>query len=157
MPAWLTRLGVRLRGMPLAYQVDQSIQQEQLLAAISTLFGVMALFLAAIGLYGVTSYRVARLRGEIGVRVAVGAGSSAIAKLLVSRVLSPVGVGVALGAALSVWLSRFVTALLYGVSPGDPSTIAGAAAILVVVALCAAWVPARRARRIDPAEVLRLV
>jgi predicted permease len=141
---------------PLADQVHQAVQQEQLLAALSMLFGVIALFLAAIGLYGVTSYTVARRRAEIGVRVAVGASSFDIMKLLLSRVLAAVAVGVALGAGVSAWLSRFVTALLYGVMPGDPVTIAIAAVALVAVALCAAWVSARRALRIDPAEVLRV-
>lgn len=148
------RLALTVR--PLADQVHQSVQQEQLLAALSTLFGMIALFLAGIGLYGVTNASVAQRRAEIGIRVAVGASAADLVRLLLSRVLTPVGVGVVIGAGLSVWLSRFVTALLYGVTPGDPATIVGAAIVLVAVALCAAWVPARRALRIDPAEVLRV-
>jgi predicted permease len=139
----------------LADQVDETLIRERLLAILSGFFGGLALLLAAIGLCGVTSHAVARRRGEIGVRMALGADAGRVVRLVLGRAVVHVVLGVAAGAGLSLWASRFVESLLYGLEPGDPITIAAAAALLVAVALLAAYLPARRAARIDPAKVLR--
>jgi putative ABC transport system permease protein len=141
--------------LPLAQQVDASLVQERLVAMLSGFFGALALLLAGLGLYGVTSYAVTRRRTEIGIRMALGAAPSGVVRLVLARVSLLVGSGVVAGAVISVWASRFVAALLYGLEPRDPTTLAGSAAVLITVGALAGWLPARRASRIDPAEVLR--
>jgi putative ABC transport system permease protein len=140
----------------LSSQVDAALTQERLLARLSTLFGVLALLLASLGLYGVTAYSVNRRRGEIGIRMALGANAPAIVRMIVSRIGVLVAVGIAIGTAASIWASRFVTSFLYGFEPSDPGTFTLAALVLTLVAAAAGWLPARRASRIDPAEVLRI-
>ncbi|HEY2906942.1 MAG TPA: ABC transporter permease [Vicinamibacterales bacterium] len=140
---------------PLSDQVDAALVQERLTAILGTFFGALALVLAGLGLYGVTAYAVARRRGEIGIRLALGAAPIRVVRLVLSRVAGLVGVGILLGGLVSAWASQFVNSLLYGVTPRDPLTFAAAIATLVVVAAVAGWLPARRASRIDPAEALR--
>jgi putative ABC transport system permease protein len=139
----------------LSQQVGATLTQERLVALLSAFFGGLALLLAGLGLYGVTAYAVSRRRTEIGIRMALGATSSGVVRLVLSRVTRLVGLGVVVGAALSVWSVRFVATLLYGLEPRDPATVAGAAIVLAAVGAAAGWVPAYRASRIDPAEVLR--
>ena len=139
----------------LASQVMESIRQERILAELSGLFGAMAVFLAAAGLFGITSYSVARRRREIAVRVAVGASRRDVMRAVMGRVVVPIALGLALGIALSMWLSRLVSALFFGVSPGDPLLLMLASAALVGTALLAAWIPARRAHAVNPAGILR--
>ncbi len=139
----------------LSDQVGASLMRERIVAMLSGFFGFLALFLAGLGLYGVTSHAVNRRRREIGVRMALGADAAGVVRLVLSRVGLLLGAGVLAGAALSLWLSRFVEALLYGLRPRDPLTLAGAALVLAAVGLLAAGLPARRAARIDPAQVLR--
>jgi predicted permease len=146
---------VSLRFRPLADQVGGALVRERLVAILSGFFGALALVLAAIGLFGMTSHAVARRRGEIGVRMALGADASKVVRLMLGRVVLLMGLGVLVGAAISLWASRFVSTLLYGLTPRDPITLAGAAAVLIAVGILAAYLPARRAARIDPAEVLR--
>jgi ABC-type antimicrobial peptide transport system permease subunit len=122
---------------------------------LSGFFGALALLLAAVGLYGVTAYAVARRRTEIGIRIALGAAPACVVRLVLSRLAALVGLGVLIGAALSVWTSTFVASLLYGLEPRDPATLVGAAATLAAVGGLAGWLPAWRASRIDPAQVLR--
>jgi len=140
---------------PLSEQVDASVAQERLVASLSALFGGLALLLTGLGLYGVTSYGVSRRRTEIGVRMALGATSANVVRLVVSEALLLVIVGVVAGALLSAWGSTFVATLLYDVTPHDPLTFVAAAAVLIAAALVAACVPARRAARLDPAVTLR--
>jgi putative ABC transport system permease protein len=140
---------------PLADQVNASLTQERLVAMLSGFFGALALLLAGLGLYGVTSYAVSRRRTEIGIRMALGAAPAGVVRLVLSRVTLLVGIGVVLGAGVSVWASQFVATLLYGLEPRDPVTLAGSAAVLATVGALAGWLPAHRASRIDPAEVLR--
>lgn len=147
------RLGLTIRT--LHDQVRESVHQERLIGLIAGLFGVLALLLAGLGLYGVTSYGVTRRRMEIGIRMALGATPPAVVRLVLSRVCVLVGIGVLIGAGLSIWLSQFVASLLYGVRPGDPLVVGGAALILLTVAASAAWLPTRRALGIVPAEILR--
>ena len=146
---------VSLTFRPLAAYVDGALVRERLLAMLSGFFGGLALLLAGLGLYGVTSYAVARRRSEIGIRMALGAESSRVVSMVLRRIAVPVAVGLAGGSALSLWASRYVETLLYGLDARDPLTLLGAAAFLLVVSGLAAWIPARRAARIDPARVLR--
>jgi len=140
---------------PLADQVKASLIQERMVAMLSGFFGGLALLLAALGLYGVTSYAVSRRRAEIGIRMALGAAPSGVVRLVLTRVTALVAIGVAVGAGVSVWASRFVATLLFGLEPRDPATLVSAAVVLAAIGAIAGWLPAYRASRIDPAEVLR--
>jgi putative ABC transport system permease protein len=127
---------------PLADQIDASITQERLTAMLSGFFGVLALLLAGLGLYGVTAYSVSRRRSEIGVRIALGASPANVVRLVVSRVALLVGIGVVAGIAASLWLSGFVATLLYGFEPRDPVTVLGAVVVVATVGLAAGALPA---------------
>ena len=116
---------------------------------------MLGLLLAAVGLYGVTASAVTSRRAEIGIRMALGASAKGVVAMVLRRVAWLVGFGIVLGAALSAWAARFITALLYGLDARDPLTFVSAAALLTLVAALAAWLPARRASRIDPMRVLR--
>jgi putative ABC transport system permease protein len=140
---------------PLADQVNASLTQERVVATLSGFFGGLALLLAGIGLYGVTSYAVSRRRTEIGIRLALGAAPRGVIMMVISRVGLLVGLGVVAGTAVSLWASKFVGTLVYGLQPRDPVTIVGAAVVLATVGALAGWLPAHRASRIDPARVLR--
>jgi putative ABC transport system permease protein len=146
---------VALTFRPLAEQVSNSLIQERVIAMMSGFFGGLALLLAALGLYGVTSYAVSRRRTEIGIRMALGAAPGGVIRLVLRRVGLMVGLGVILGSAVSLWASKFVSALLFGMQPRDPATLVAAALVLASVGGIAGWLPARRAARIDPARVLR--
>jgi predicted permease len=139
----------------LSEQVNASLIQERIVAMLSGFFGGLALLLAGLGLYGVTSYAVGRRRTEIGIRMALGAAPSGVVRMVLRRVALLVALGVALGAGISVWASRFVTTLLYGLQPRDPATLVLAAVVLSLIGAIAGWIPALRAARIDPARVLR--
>ena len=128
--------------------------QERLLALLATSFGVLALLMAGVGLYGVTSYSVNLRRTEIGIRMALGATRLAVIGLVLGRVSMLVSIGIVIGLALAAWASRFVTVLLYGVGAGDPLTLVLAAAVLSAIAFIAGFLPARRASRLDPTQVL---
>ena len=147
--------GLAVSYHSLTAQVNASLTQERLLATLSVFFGGLALLLAGLGLYGLTSYSVNSRRTEIGIRLALGADPSRVVWLVVRRVAWLVGLGVFAGAAIALWVSRFVSALLYNLEPWDPPTFASAAVILALAAALAAWRPARRASRTDPTIVLR--
>ena len=140
---------------PLSDQVNASLTQERVVAMLAGFFGGLALLLAGLGLYGVTSYAVSRRKTEIGIRMALGAAPGGVVRLVLSRVTLLVGSGVIAGAGVSVWASKFVATLLYGLEPRDPLTLVASAAVLATVGGVAGWLPARRASRIDPAQVLR--
>ena len=118
-------------------------------------FAASALLLAVIGIYGVMSYTAARRTQEIGVRIALGATRADVLRLVASRGMGLVAAGLLLGVAGSLALSRLIAALLYGVTPHDVLSFAGAAVMLAAVALIACLIPALRASRIDPAVALR--
>jgi ABC-type antimicrobial peptide transport system permease subunit len=140
---------------PLQDRIDASLTQERLVALLSGFFGALALLLAALGLYGVTSYVVTRRRAEIGIRMALGAEPVGVLRLVLARVLMLVALGVIIGAAVSAWLSQFIASLLYDLQPRDGVTLVSAAVTLAMVGAIAGWLPAHRASRIDPAQVLR--
>jgi predicted permease len=144
-----------LQFTPLAEQVDAAMNQERLVALLSGSFGVLALLLASIGLYGVMAYAVSRRRAEIGMRIALGAARASVVRLVMRGMAWPMAIGIAAGALLSLWLVPFIGTLVWGLAPRDPATFAGAAAMLAAVGALAAWLPARRASRIDPAVALR--
>jgi predicted permease len=135
--------------------IDESLFIERMVAALSVAFGALATLLAAIGLYGVMSYSVARRTREIGIRMALGAERGSVMWLVLRDVALMVGAGVAAGLPLALMLSRLAQSQLFGLSAHDPLAIAGAAAILAAVALVAGYLPARRATRVDPMLALR--
>ena len=147
--------GVSMQFRTLGDQVDASLTQERLVAMLSGFFGALALLLAGLGLYGVTSYAVTRRRGEIGIRMALGAAPAGVVRLVLVRVVWLVAIGVTIGVGVSAWASRFVSSLLFGLQPRDPVTLVTSVLTLAAVGAVAGWLPAWRASRIDPAEVLR--
>jgi len=140
---------------PYKHALRANTVQERMLAMLSGFFGALALFLAALGLYGVMTYAVSRRRTEIGIRMALGAAPSAAVRLVLQRAAVLVAIGVAAGAAMALWAVRFATPLLFGLRPRDPATLVGSAVVLASIAGLASWIPAARASRIDPARVLR--
>jgi putative ABC transport system permease protein len=140
---------------PLTQALDESLADNRVIAVLSASFGVLALVLAAVGLYGVTAYGVAQRRTEIGIRMALGARPGIIVRTIVANVSKLVGIGVAAGIGISLWTATLVRSLLFGLEPRDPTTLVGAVIVLATAATVAGWLPAWRASRIDPAEVLR--
>jgi predicted permease len=146
---------VSMSFRPLKDQVDARLVRERVLALLGGFFGALALLLAGVGLYGVTSYAVTLRRAEIGVRMALGADVSRVLRLVLGRAAWLVAFGVAIGTGLSLWLARFVSALLFGLEPRDVTTLVTGVAMMAAVGTVAAFLPAWRAARIDPVEVLR--
>jgi len=140
---------------PLSEQLDASLTRDRLLATLSGFFGVVALSLAMIGLYGTLSYTVARRRNEIGIRIALGAARGRVVRLVLGEVVRMVVVGVLVGVAAALASTRLVRSLLYGLSASDPATMLASALILAAVAGAAAALPAWRAARLDPVAALR--
>jgi predicted permease len=151
LDAQLPLLGVRTMHQHLAVATSR----ERLLAALATALGVLALALAAVGLFGLLSYAVARRRREFGVRVALGARPVDVVGLVVRQGLGRAVAGLALGAVAAVMVTRLFRSLLYDVSPLDPLSFLAAGTVLVLVALVACLVPARRAAQIEPMTALR--
>ena len=139
----------------LADQRRRSLSQEQLLGSLLGIFGLVALVLAAIGIYGVIAYSVSQRTREVGVRMALGARGSDILRLVVGHGMGLALVGVAVGLAASVGLARLTSSFLFGVTAGDPLTFGGITLLLVLVALLACSLPARRATRVSPITALR--
>ncbi|HTS11749.1 MAG TPA: ABC transporter permease [Candidatus Limnocylindrales bacterium] len=136
-------------------QIRESLTQDELIAMLCGFFGILAVLLAAVGLYGVISYTVAQRTNEIGIRMALGAQRSAVVRLVLGEVAVLIGVGVVIGAALTLAGGKAATSLLYGLAARDPVTLVAAAILLAVVGFAASFVPAQRATRVDPMEALR--
>jgi predicted permease len=146
---------VVVSSVPMADMVAGGRSLERTVAWLSGFFGVLALLLAVVGLYGVTSYAVTRRRSEIGLRLALGAAPSRVWRRIVLDVMVVLAAGTAAGVAGAIAASRFIAALLYGIAPTDATTLATAVGVLSVSALVAAALPARRAARLDPMVALR--
>jgi ABC-type antimicrobial peptide transport system permease subunit len=137
-------------------QVDVMSYTQRLAVALLAIFGGMALFLAAIGLYAVMSYSVSQSTRELGMRMALGAGARDILRLVLSGGMRLTIAGIAVGAVAAFVLTRLMGDLLYKVSPRDPIAFGLALIILLAVALIACFLPARRATRLDPVQALRV-
>jgi predicted permease len=140
---------------PYDAQVADNFNQERLIAQLSTLFGVLALILACVGLYGVMSYYVARRAGEIGIRMALGATRSSVVMMVLRVEVWQILIGLALGIPAALYAGYLMKSLLYGLGSYDPLALAGAPLMLVLCAAAAAIVPARRAATIEPMQALR--
>ena len=136
-------------------QIDRSLFRERLVAHLSSFFGLLALALACIGLYGLLSYEVTRRTREIGIRAALGAQQRDVLHMVVGQGITLAVTGAVVGVAGAFGLTRYLQSLLYGVRPTDPPTFAGVAILLTVVSLVACYIPARRAMRVDPMVALR--
>jgi predicted permease len=133
---------------------DSRVAPFRLIAGLMAAFAAVSLLLGAIGIYGVTSYAVGRRTTEIGIRMAVGAERSTVIRMIVREGLVRAAIGVAIGLALAFPLSNALRGLLVGVSPGDPLTFVSVVAVLVLVTFLGAWLPARRAAKLDPVRAL---
>lgn len=136
-------------------QIEDRTKQERIFASLTSGFGMLALILACIGIYGIMAYTVARRTNEIGIRMALGAETSRVLRMVLREAswLAIIGVIAGLGAALA--MGHLIASMLYGLKAYDPYTLGGAALLLVFIALAASWIPARRAANIDPIKALR--
>ncbi len=136
-------------------QLDETLLTERLIALLSAGFGMLATLLAAIGLYGVMAFVVARRTKELGVRMALGAQAGSVIWLVMKDVLVLLALGLAIGIPAAFGLGHFVASQLYGIKANDPSIAIASMVMLIVVALLAGFIPARSASRIDPILALR--
>jgi predicted permease len=136
-------------------QIDRLLFQERLVARLAGFFGVLALVLACVGLYGLLSYEVSRRTREIGIRMALGARAESVLKLVLRQGIALAIVGAAVGIGVALGVMRYLASMLYDVHANDPLTMIGVALLLTVVALAACYIPARRAMRVDPMVALR--
>jgi len=136
-------------------QIDATIQQERIFADLTVGFGILALTLASIGIYGIIAYTVARRTNEIGIRLALGAQARQILAMVLRETSWLAVIGVALGLGAALLLTRFLASMLFGLKPNDPATLIASAALLFAVALLAGFIPARRASRAQPMQALR--
>ncbi len=157
-----TKLAAVDRNLPVfrfgAYDaiVAENFTQDRLIARLTAGFGVIALILASVGLYGVMSYVVARRTSEIGIRMAIGASRSMIIRMVLRSALAQVIAGLAIGIPASLYAGHLMTSFLYQVNGFDPQALAGAALLLGICAGLAAFIPALRAASIDPMRALRI-
>ena len=138
-----------------AAQIDQEMSAQILFARLCSIFAVLALAIACVGLYGTMSYTVARRTGEIGIRMALGARRQRVVWMIMGQVIAMTMIGLAIGVPVAFGSSRFVESFLYGVKANDPAALGIALGTLVVAAMIAGYAPARRASRIDPMIALR--
>jgi ABC-type antimicrobial peptide transport system permease subunit len=139
----------------LASRVGDATAQAQFSSLLLALFASAALVLAAVGIYGVVAFSVTQRRREIGIRIALGADQSAVLRLIVRHGALLAIAGIAFGMLAALAATRVLRALLFGVAPSDPLTLASVVALLGLAALAASWIPARRAARLDPSTALR--
>jgi ABC-type antimicrobial peptide transport system permease subunit len=135
--------------------VNSRFDQERAVASLAGLFGVVALLLAAVGLYGVTAYSVAQRTNEIGIRMALGANRIRVIDLVLRSAFARVAIGLVIGVPLAVLAGRLISTQLYGVAFWDPIALSAAAGALAICAFCAAMIPAMRAAGLSPIKALR--
>jgi ABC-type antimicrobial peptide transport system permease subunit len=135
-------------------QIEARLRQEKLFATSYALFGMIALLLASIGLFGLMSYNVGRRTNEIGIRMALGARTTDVLGLVMKESMVLVGIGVTIGLVVAVFASSLVRSVVFGLAPTDPLIITFAVAILIGVAAAAGFLPARKASRVDPLVAL---
>jgi putative ABC transport system permease protein len=135
--------------------VSRSVAQRRLTMLLLTIFAGSSLVLAAVGIYGVIAYTVTQRTQEIGIRMALGAQRSTVLRMVIGQAMRLAIVGVLTGTVMAFALTRLMAGLLFGVTPGDPTTFSVAAGVLCAVAIIASYVPGRRATRVDPAIALR--
>jgi ABC-type antimicrobial peptide transport system permease subunit len=135
--------------------VRDSLMRERLMATLSGFFGLLAGLLATIGLYGVMSYMVERRKNEIGIRMALGAGRGAVVSMIMREAATLLCAGLIIGGLAAIGAAQWARALLFGLRPGDPLTLATAVVSLSLVAAVASYVPAWRASRLNPTQALR--
>ncbi len=158
LPQFVRQAEPQLRVLEMdtvAHATDKTLGQERMLASLSGFFGLLALVLASIGIFGVISYAVAQRTREIGIRMAMGASRLSVLWMVLREALVLLLAGLALGIPVIFAVGRFVASLLYGLTPSDPATLTLAVLVLSTVALLASYLPARRAARIDPMVALR--
>jgi predicted permease len=136
-------------------QIDQNIYQERLIANLSTLFALLALIVACVGIYGLLSYQVTRRTQEIGIRLALGAQRGDVLSIVMRQGAALAVLGAVIGTGAALGVTRYLQSFLYGVKPYDPMTMIAVAFLLIAVALLASYIPARRAMRTDPMVALR--
>jgi predicted permease len=136
-------------------QIDSDLADERMLVSLTSAFGLLALVLASVGIYGLMAYSVAERTKEIGIRMAVGAVPRQILAMVLRDASSLSAAAIALGVGASLLVTRFVKSMLFGIAPSDPATLWGAAVLLMIVAVGASWIPARRAASVQPMEALR--
>ncbi|MGA7521718.1 MAG: ABC transporter permease [Acidobacteriaceae bacterium] len=136
-------------------QIDESIRDERLFEFLTAAFGLLALALASIGIYGIMAYAVARRTNEIGIRMALGAQPGRVLRSILGEASGMVALGAVVGLGGALAMGRLVANLLFGLKAWDPVVFGGSAALLILVALAASWIPARRAARVDPIQALR--
>jgi predicted permease len=139
----------------LAGEVDDSALNQSLVAQLSAFFGLLAVFLVCIGIYGLMSYAIARRTNEIGVRMALGAGRSSIVWLIMREILVLIATGIVIGVPLALAGNRLISRMLYGLSPADPASLLAAIVLLIAIAALAGYLPARKASLVEPTEALR--
>jgi predicted permease len=144
-------MGLRTQAM----QIERALSSERFLARLAAVLGGLTLLLGCIGLFGVLAYDVGRRRGEIGLRMALGAESRSVRWMVMRQSLMLTAIGLVVGAAAARWATRVLETMLFGLSPTDPLTLAGVAALMLLSALAAAYFPARRAALVDPVIALR--
>lgn len=143
------------RPRTLEIAIADSMTQRRLNVILLGIFGGLALALAAVGIYGVMAYSVTQRTHEIGIRLALGAGRSDVLKLIVGQGMLLAAFGISIGLAGAFFLTRLMDTLLFGVTPTDPATFGSIASLLLGIAFCACWIPARRAARVDPVVTLK--
>jgi ABC-type antimicrobial peptide transport system permease subunit len=144
-----------IRYRPRPSYVRDALATERVMASLSGFFGGLAILIASVGLYGVVSYMVSRRHAEIGIRIALGADARSVVRMVIGESAWLLALGCGLGLILAAAASRSASALLFGIAPWDPASFGLAVVVLAIVAVTAAWIPARRAARMSPTTALR--
>jgi ABC-type antimicrobial peptide transport system permease subunit len=136
-------------------QINSTMRPERIFANLSAGFGVLALVLASIGMYGIMAYSVSRRTNEIGIRMALGAQPRLVLGMVLGEASRLVAIGIVVGVCAALAMGRVIASMLYGLNSWDPVTLMSSAALLIGVAIAASWIPARRAAGVDPMRALR--